>query len=115
MCFLLCVINLVIFARAITTNDIADEDVLYFGKCLDSASNSSISCIVSQNYSAPPEEQDLSLIANTTYTVSSNSTEIFCLTLDLKKVFIFGEVFFNNLKVGKFINFFICLLDNIKK
>jgi hypothetical protein len=106
MCLLLYVFYLVFFAYGLTTNDIADENIQLFSKCLDFASDSSISCVVSKNYTAPKEDQDITLAGDVNYEILSSSTEIFALTLDLKKILVNGKILFKNLNV---LYLFVCL------
>jgi hypothetical protein len=114
MYLLICIFQIVTFVYSIT-NDISDNDMQYFSKCLDSSDwDSSVTCLVSQNYSSTAELQNLILDVNTSYTVMSNSTETFALTLNLKKIFVYGHIFFYNLKV-LFYFFFYTLFQIILK
>jgi hypothetical protein len=84
------------------TNTISDPDILSFSQCLNGGpSDSSVNCVVSQNYSAPLEENDVTLALAITYTISSPtlSTEIFSLTLNVKRIIISGECTFEKLEV----------------
>jgi hypothetical protein len=71
-----------------------------FSQCLDYESDATVNCVITVNYSAV-EDSDISLTSTVTYNISSSTSEVFSLTLDIKKMNVIGTCTFNFLEVFK--------------